>query len=51
MPDGAQSVAELRFSDLIGDYGPETVWLTVVRSNGPGLGYTCGPDSRSYRPA
>lgn len=43
--DGRQRTAIASFSDIVGEYGPETIWLS---SNG--YEFTCGPDPASFRP-
>lgn len=58
--DGTHMVAILSFSDILGPYGAETIWVEVLEGNWPeirdniaahdGLGFTCGPNPESYEP-
>ena len=56
--NGKHVSALLSFSDIIGPYGPETIWVTVVQAEqakirheldaGERRDFTCGPDPKSY---
>jgi hypothetical protein len=56
-PDGTHRVAHLSFSDLMGEYGPSTIWVDIAQSDVAGKilnsdpmpKLTCGPDPASYR--
>ena len=59
--DGREMAATLSFSDIIGEYGPQTIWVQLYQQHdahqsqsvgvSPGLGkLVCGPDPASYRP-
>jgi hypothetical protein len=56
--NGRPVSALLSFSDILGPYGPESIWITVVQAEqakiqqkldaGERRDFTCGPDPKSY---
>lgn len=57
--NGRPKSALLSFSDIVGPYGPETLWVTLVSAKqtqiqekldgGERIDFTCGPDPKSYQ--
>ena len=51
-------IAILSFSDVVGEYGPDTLWATVFKTDGQGgavdrevapMNLTCGPNPTTFR--
>lgn len=48
-PGGRREEVLLSFSDIVGEFGPETIWVDRLPGTGPGPGeLTCGPVSRTF---
>jgi len=58
---GKKMVAILSFSDIMGPYGTQSIWATVVEGDWPKIqetqdtlersNFTCGPNPKTYQPA
>lgn len=56
--NGRPRSALLSFSDILGPYGPQSIWVTLVEADSEGIqkeldagrriDFTCGPDPKSY---
>ncbi|WP_442679529.1 hypothetical protein ACSBM8_18885 [Sphingomonas sp. ASY06-1R] len=48
-PDGQKKEILLWFSDIVGEFGPDTIWVDHLPKPVPALGQlTCGPVSRTF---
>lgn len=57
-PDGRRMIAYLSFSDIMGEYGPAGIWITLLEDDvsgkfvspttTPSTKFTCGPNPASY---
>lgn len=49
--DGSMATAVMSFSDLVGEFGSETIWFVRPPADGVDrTGLVCGPDPKSFRP-